>query len=1326
MAGSPADTAGAAPSQQQAGPSLKRKRIRIPKSCIPCLKGKRACDRERPACGRCARSGQPSECVYDSRLDAVPARAPGRKQKAGSAAAAATTATNTTTRRSAGSSRDNSDDDDDDDDDADDDHGGQFRRHDQYSHGRHDHRLTASQQEVASLRTQLEAARRQTIELQELVRSQQRSHHQHQQHQHQRQHRPQPPYSATSDSTSSVYPDPYPAPSAPSSSRKRDLSRHSDLDAVTGLQMLAEMAGPGAGRLAGGPGIGPDGLMGPAGHAYDPPGRHASQHHPDAGSAAFYDRSKMSSIASVLNWPAEGSRQQFVRAGVAGTHSTAPGPTPPSRASVGSSGFSGGLVAAATSSSDPGLSPSSDTRSQTSTATSSSQSPHVHLAEAPIKDTASPVNRNGVPIYYGEGTSGDIVLRQVKVEHAAEPGARGTPPFHSSGIGGTTYGPSDAARAMGGHVGGAAAGVTSTTAEGHTNAVKRDIQAAFNRLLDPSSDTFPFATIWSSGDRFLDEVLPFFPTPDEFDAICQAFVRHFSAMCPALTVPSAIEHAREFSRLPREQQAGVPLPWLAVFLMICAMGINCDLENTIISSDQHGRQQHIDALIGGADPSRAPSAASSPAPNNDGGAEGARSHPSRVLPGVGGKARTPQLFSDVYLSATYQALRLCSFLSSPTLQTIHAQLLIGSYLLNTERASHFWPLLGSLARQSQSIGLHVDPDRIRPDWNDTEKDIRRRLWWAIVHQDVILSGIFGRPLGITRFNTRFPASPGPSSRNFAALQCELSQFARTCLDENQDHSWSQRQIDSFTERVQAWYADIPAQYHIDAGNALDPFGPRRDDDEAIRNFQVAGVDLNIKGLMEVHQSCNLAIEVSYVLLSLHRSNLLSSAAADGDDAAAGAAQDGGRSASTMSGSPASRGEGEAGRGGDQDRVNETSLRACTRYLREITKAQRMMTELLGRARAAMFWKVSFYSYQAVVVGAYIVFLRPNSEHAASALEDLACLTDIFDRMPDRWTGLKVAKGGLRVLYKLAVAARDNPEAASMPRPAQAHQPAVALTPMPMLAEFDPFGSTGVSFSGLLGSSANTPTAATTPSFFGNLQSGGGPGGGGAGHPGIPSRLLQQQQHHQQSGSTPFMLPIYHSSPGPARIGTPTALGASAGVSSGQYEAASFRPSPFSIEQFLSDGPTPQPVAGGHWNRAAGGHGSDQPGGFGGGLGQPTGVQMSTSGSGSSGGAGPSGSNAAAAYSGVQPLGGHGGGHDAAGMTTSGGHAAATAAFAPVPAYSHPGGAGVSGSEGLEGHDLALGGGGGSMVPNLNPKELATYWSDYFSLQLDWDRLSTLT
>lgn len=511
----------------------------------------------------------------------------------------------------------------------------------------------------------------------------------------------------------------------------------------------------------------------------------------------------------------------------------------------------------------------------------------------------------------------------------------------------------------------------STTPSSSRHQAKGEMSSALTSVLDHSRDTFPFATIWSSGTAFIEEVLTFFPRPEEFDIICAAFVRHFSAMCPALTIPTAINHAKAFSRMSKEKQSGVSLPWLSVFLMICALGKNCDLESGAGGLDRKVRM--FDAFLASAE-SRAHSRAGSPEP----------------AVGEGGKGGSSQVMvSDLYLSAAYQSLRLCSFLSSPTLQTIHSQLLIGSYLLNTERAASFWPLLGSVARQAQSIGLHVDPSKIKRDWDPIEADTRRRLWWAIVHQDVILSSIFGRPLGITRFSCRFPGGAEGGSMTYATLQCEFSQLARIYLDENQDRSWSQNRIMEFTEQVLSWYTNIPDRYRPDLGRLdLLPF-PSLDppaEPETLQNFSAAGVDVKTKGLMEVHQSGNLAVEVFYIILSLHRSNLS---------------------------------------------LNLTSLHICAEALRRITRAQTTMIDLLGRARATMFWKIAYYTYQAAIAGAYIVFVKPMGREAESALEDLAALVEFFDRMPERWLGLKMAKKGLRVLRKLAVAARETPEAASM-------------------------------------------------------------------------------------------------------------------------------------------------------------------------------------------------------------------------------------------------------------------------------------------------------
>lgn len=856
------------------GQPAKRKRLRIPKSCLPCLKGKRACDRGRPACGRCVRSGQSNDCSYDSRLPQPPASRLSRQTGA----------------------FDYSDDDDDDDD-----------------------KSFQDLRPLDALQKQLEEARNECRRLQRLLGMQQSTSASSSRYQQPSQHRPS---IATDDHYSHISPN--------------------DMNAARGLQMLVEIAGP---------------------------------QHQDAHSNAAKSR--------ILHWSTPASHASSSSQALLphSSHSTSNETTRPS-----------------------GIVPSSSTSSPADRFTNTTSSSPVYKAQferrtshLSANELDSPKNINGTHMYYGDTSSGDKVLHKVAA------GTAGSSRTHAGKI----------------------------SSNIHETLARRDMQSAFNSVLDSSRDTFPFATIWSSGTAFIDEVLPFFPRPDEFDNICASFVCHFSAMCPALTIPTAIDHAKAFSRMSRKQQAQVSLPWFAVFLMICAHGKNCDLESTSVGLDH--KVHMLDAFIIGEasqQHSRHASRAASPLAHAETLSNNQPDKTDASQP-VTANVRSFAMVSDLFLSAAYQSLRLCSFLSAPTLQTIHSQLLIGAYLLNTERAASFWPLLGSVARQAQSIGLHVDPYKIKPDWDPVEVDIRRRLWWAVVHQDVILSSIFGRPLGITRFSCRFPgnrSSGDPSaSITYAVLQCEFSQLARIYLDENQDRSWSQAKVIDFTEKVLEWYMKVPDRYRPDIGR-IDLLGSDMGTDrDALHNYRTAGVGIKTKGLMEVHQSGNLAVEVFYMILSLHRSNLFPNADVDADALS-----------SKADGSSTSDNAAKVGAG----QLNQVSLHICAQALRRITRAQTTMIDLLGRARATMFWKIAYYTYQAAIAGAYIVFVHPQSKHAESALEDLAILTEFFDRMPEKWTGLKMAKPGLRVLRKLAVAARETPEAASMAvRSSQLQQPA---------------------------------------------------------------------------------------------------------------------------------------------------------------------------------------------------------------------------------------------------------------------------------------------
>lgn len=88
------------------------------------------------------------------------------------------------------------------------------------------------------------------------------------------------------------------------------------------------------------------------------------------------------------------------------------------------------------------------------------------------EDAGSHVNLNGQPLWHGETVTGTSVFNQV-------PSGDEPNDMH-------------------------------TTSDMPTN-----IQSAFNGLLYPMADSFPFETIWSSGANFKQEVMPLFPSPKD-------------------------------------------------------------------------------------------------------------------------------------------------------------------------------------------------------------------------------------------------------------------------------------------------------------------------------------------------------------------------------------------------------------------------------------------------------------------------------------------------------------------------------------------------------------------------------------------------------------------------------------------------------------------------------------------------------------------------------------------------------------------------------------------------------------------------------------------
>ncbi|KAK4129982.1 hypothetical protein BT67DRAFT_446094 [Trichocladium antarcticum] len=105
--------------------------------------------------------------------------------------------------------------------------------------------------------------------------------------------------------------------------------------------------------------------------------------------------------------------------------------------------------------------------------------------------------------------------------------------------------------------------------------------------------------------------------------------------------------------------------------------------------------------------------------------------------------------AEFYASASNQALRMCSYLSTASIKTIQAMVLITYFLINDNHASDGWAFGGILMRQAYAMGLHRDPNIVVPDAPPFEKQQRRKVWQAVLLQDTFLTVLLSLPPSAT-------------------------------------------------------------------------------------------------------------------------------------------------------------------------------------------------------------------------------------------------------------------------------------------------------------------------------------------------------------------------------------------------------------------------------------------------------------------------------------------------------------------------------------------------------------------------------------------------
>lgn len=112
-------------------------------------------------------------------------------------------------------------------------------------------------------------------------------------------------------------------------------------------------------------------------------------------------------------------------------------------------------------------------------------------------------------------------------------------------------------------------------------------------------------------------------------------------------------------------------------------------------------------------------------------------------------SRERQQTAEFYVSAAHQSLRMSSYLNKPSIRSIQAMVLITYFLINDNHASDGWAFAGILIRQAYAMGLHRDPNIVCPNATLFEKQLRRKLWQAVLLQDTFLTVLLSLPPSAT-------------------------------------------------------------------------------------------------------------------------------------------------------------------------------------------------------------------------------------------------------------------------------------------------------------------------------------------------------------------------------------------------------------------------------------------------------------------------------------------------------------------------------------------------------------------------------------------------
>ncbi|KAF3922177.1 hypothetical protein ABW21_db0205449 [Orbilia brochopaga] len=134
------------------------------------------------------------------------------------------------------------------------------------------------------------------------------------------------------------------------------------------------------------------------------------------------------------------------------------------------------------------------------------------------------------------------------------------------------------------------------------------------------------------------------------------------------------------------------------------------------------------------------------------------------------------------------------------------------YLTNSGRCSDAWVVHGMGIRVAQSMGYHRDPRLLRPSPSIIDAHVRRILWWWVLYQDVHLSMIFGRPLGVSGIGDVLPPElVNPMPATFKEFVMPYTVLLRRVLTAEQ---LDEEAIDQITDDALGLLKGLPKPLHF--------------------------------------------------------------------------------------------------------------------------------------------------------------------------------------------------------------------------------------------------------------------------------------------------------------------------------------------------------------------------------------------------------------------------------------------------------------------------------------------------------------------------------